>query len=293
MELPGKLRGLSTQSLQTWRWAPRRALTKAIGAASTVPIPRVLRRPVLGALARRFGCDLAEADLPLEEFANFQSFFTRALKPGARVFDDAAMVCPSDGEVTSQGPVTRGRLLQVKGIDYAVEDLVGGAEEASAFEGGEQMTIYLHPRNYHRVHSPVAGAIVHSCHLPGELFPVHSGAAGTIPGLFARNERLVTTIEGAGFSAAVVMVAALGCGNVRAAYDDQAWQRRGPFHYRPPIRVEPGSPIGTFAMGSTVVFLTSRGAPPMIALPPGTPLRLGRALTDGAQARAAAGGGHA
>jgi phosphatidylserine decarboxylase len=267
-------------------------LTRAIGAASTVPIPRVLRRPVLGALARRFGCDLSEADRPLEDFADFQSFFTRGLRAGARVFDEATVVSPSDGEVTSRGAVEQGRLLQVKGVDYRVEDLVGGAREAAAFEGGEQITIYLHPRNYHRVHAPVAGAVVSSCHLPGELFPVHEGAARSIPGLFARNERLVTTIAAAGFAAAVVMVAAMGCGHVRAAYDDAAWNRVGPHRYDPPLPVEQGAPIGTFAMGSTVVLLLGPGAPSLTEIDPGTPLRLGRALTHRTDSRAVARGAH-
>ena len=251
-----------------------------MGAAATVPIPRSLRRPVLGALARRFGCDLSESDRPIEDFVDFQAFFMRALRRGARAIDEAPLVSPADGEVTSQGPVARGRLVQAKGIDYSVEGLLGDESEAAAFEGGEQLTIYLHPRNYHRVHSPVSGAIVGSCHMPGELFPVHAGAARAVRGLFARNERLVTTIAAPAFRAAVVMVAAMGCGHVRAAYDDGAWRRTGPHRYGAQIPVQRGAEIGSFAMGSTVVLLVTRGGPPLVPLAPGAVLRLGSALTE-------------
>ena len=249
-----------------------------MGVAATVPIPRPLRRPVLGALARRFGCDLEEAERPLQDYPHFQAFFTRGLRPGARVVDDAPVVSPADGEVTSRGSVTAGMVMQVKGIDYSVGALLGDGPEASAFEGGEQVTLYLHPRNYHRVHAPIDGAIVQSRHMPGSLYPVHAGASHCRPGLFARNERLVTLMEGKGARVAVVMVAAMGCGQVRAAYDADAWRRSGPFHYQHPIPVRRGDEIGTFAMGSTVVLLVSRGGPRMAELPAGTPVRLGAAL---------------
>jgi len=249
-----------------------------MGVASTVPIPRPLRAPVLGALARGFGCDLDEAERPLSEYPHFQAFFTRGLRPGARVLHDGPVVSPSDGEVTSRGAVSAGRLMQVKGIEYSVGELLGDGEWARAFEGGEQVTIYLHPRNYHRVHSPIDGAVAQSCHVPGSLYPVHAGASHSRPGLFASNERLVTLVEGSGFRVAVVMVAAMGCGHVRAAYDPQAWGRYGPIRYAPPIPIRRGDEIGTFAMGSTVVLLVSPDGPRLAELPPGTLLRLRAAL---------------
>jgi len=276
-----KLRGLPSASITTWRWTPRRALTRVIGIASTVPIPRPLRRPVLGAIARRFGCDLGEAERPLQDYEDFQAFFTRALRPGARGVDEAPMVSPSDGEVTAQGPVRAGRMLQVKGIDYSVGELLGDEAEAEAFEGGDQITIYLHPRNYHRVHSPVDGSIVQSRHVPGSLFPVHSGASHVVPGLFAQNERLVTAIEGSDARVAVVMVAAMGCGHVRAAYDDDAWRRIGPSRYAPPKPVRRGDEIGTFAMGSTVVMLVAPGGCRLRRYETGTLLLQGAALAEG------------
>lgn len=251
-----------------------------MGVAATVPIPRPLRRPLLGAIARRFGCDLAEAEHPLQEYRDFQAFFTRGLRPGARVVDEAPLVSPSDGEVTSQGRVQGGRLLQVKGIDYSVSDLLGDTAEAEAFEGGEQLTIYLHPRNYHRVHSPVDGSIVASRHLPGALYPVHSGASRSRPGLFARNERLVTMIQGSGARVAVVMVAAMGCGHVRAAYDREAGRCAGMRRYAPPKDIRRGEEIGTFAMGSTVVMLVGPGGTTLRRQEPGALLRLGESLTE-------------
>jgi phosphatidylserine decarboxylase len=266
----------------------RRALTRVLGVAATVPIPRALRRPVLGTLARRFGCDLGEADRALEDYPSFQAFFTRRLRDGARAIDDAPLVSPADGEVTSRGTVERGRLMQVKGIDYSVADLLGDEREASAFEGGEQVTIYLHPRNYHRVHAPVDGTVTASCHMPGTLRPVHERASRAVPELFARNERLVTTLDASGTRVAVVMVAAMGCGHVRAAYDPSAWRRTGPFRYPQPIPIRRGDEIGTFAMGSTVVLLVSTGGPHLEPLAPGATLCMGAALSRAEAALAAA-----
>jgi phosphatidylserine decarboxylase len=181
--------------------------------------------------------------------------------------------------VTSQGVVQRGRLLQVKGIDYSVGDLLGDTAEAEAFEGGEQLTIYLHPRNYHRVHSPADGSIVASRHLSGTLYPVHSGASRYLPGLFAQNERLVTMIEGSDTRVAVVMVAAMGCGHVRAAYDREVWRCAETRRYTPPKPIRRGEEIGTFAMGSTVVMLVGPGGTNLRRQEPGSLLRQGESLT--------------
>ncbi|MEK6608390.1 MAG: archaetidylserine decarboxylase [Myxococcota bacterium] len=261
------------------RFVPRRALTGLIGRAARTRVPRRLRGAVYGAFARRVGADLSEADRPLGDYATFQDFFARRLRDGIRPIATDAVVSPVDATVVSAGTVERGRLVQVKGLTYALADLLGGADEAAAYLDGRYATFYLHPRDYHRIHAPIDGRIIASRHVPGGLFPVNPEACAKVPALFATNERLVTTIEGDVGRVAVVKVAALGVGTVRAFYDDAAWEGAGTRRYDPAPSIRRGDELATFLMGSTVVLVAERrvGLRDFAA---GTPVRLGEAMGE-------------
>ena len=201
----GQIRGLLLTAL------PKLALSRTTRALARLRLPRGLRPALFGAYAKRYGADLTEMEGTPADYPSFAAFFQRQLKDGARPVDAvAALVWPADGKVVRAGPFEGGRLPQIKGVDYALADLVADAELAASLEGGSQATVYLAPGDYHRVHAPFAGTVRRTTHVPGGLFPVNAGAVRSIPGLFVRNERVVFECElEDGRPAAVVMVAAL------------------------------------------------------------------------------------
>jgi phosphatidylserine decarboxylase len=162
-----------------------------------VPIPRPLRRPILGLAARVLGMDLSEARDPVTAFGSLDELFVRRLGAGAREWPSRADVAgsPVDGVVGAHGPIEAGELVQAKGRRYTVAELLDDAAGAVRFEGGSFLTLYLAPRHYHRIHAPVGGLVAEACHIPGRLLPVNRPAVGRIDRLFPRNERLVAYIE--------------------------------------------------------------------------------------------------
>jgi phosphatidylserine decarboxylase len=272
-----------------WRATPKRALSGAIGWVATRPIPSGIRAGVLRRFAGFYGIDLTEAERALTDYARLDDFFTRRLQPTARVIDasSSAVVSPADGTVVEAGRVRQGQLLQVKGVLLDVNELVGDPEAAGRLEGGAYLTTYLSPQDYHRVHAPVAGTIMGWRHVPGVLFPVNARSVAREPGLFVRNERLVTFIDGgpAGFCA-VVMVAAVGVGNMSAAYDPDVQTHARSF-LRAAIRqkrydsgptVAKGQEIGTFHMGSTTIALFESSRVDLSALSTGDRTRMGERI---------------
>ncbi|HEX2090945.1 MAG TPA: archaetidylserine decarboxylase [Longimicrobiaceae bacterium] len=288
----------SRAMLAVLRRLPQGALSRAFGQVADLPLPRPLRRPVLGAFARGVGADLSEAELPLEEYGSLNRFFTRRLREGVRSWPDDPRVAasPVDGVTGQVGTVAGGRAIQAKGRWYSVGELLDDEGEGERFEGGAFVTLYLSPRDYHRIHAPCAGAIPRARHVPGALLPVNAPAVAHLPGLFARNERLVCYLDGAMGRVAVVAVGAYNVGRISAAFDPawnappggSAWvtNRRGAVAetrgYDPPVPVRQGDEIMTFHLGSTVVLLFEPGR---VALEPGlaagTAVRLGTVLGRG------------
>ncbi len=192
------------------RWAvlphyllPQQALTRLAGAVARwqggAATTAIIRRFIA-----RYGVDMSEAAEPdPAAYASFNAFFTRALKPGARPLaaveevGPGGLLCPVDGAVSQFGAVQGGRLVQAKGHDYTATALLGGdAGLAARFDGGHFATLYLSPRDYHRVHMPCAGRLRQMLHVPGALFSVNPSTARGVPGLFARNERVVCVFDG-------------------------------------------------------------------------------------------------
>lgn len=284
--------------LAVLRRLPQGALSRAFGRVADVPLPRPLRRAMLGAFARGVGADPSEAELPLEEYGSLNRFFTRKLRPGLRKWpgDPSVAACPVDGVTGQVGTVRGGRAIQAKGRWYSVAELLDDAAEGARYDGGAFVTLYLSPRDYHRIHAPCGGTIPMARHVPGALLPVNLPAVAHLPELFARNERLVTYIDGPLGRVAAVAVGAYNVGRISAAFDPawnappgkSAWvtNRRGveaeTRRYDPPVAVEQGDEIMTFHLGSTVVLLFEPGR---VALEPGLrsgqAMRLGEALGRG------------
>jgi phosphatidylserine decarboxylase len=236
---------------------------------------------------RRFGVDLSEAQRPDPgAYATFNDFFVRALRPGARPIegDEDTVVSPADGRIHGLGTLGPGALLQAKGMGFTTTRLLGGdPRDARPFEHGAWCTVYLSPRDYHRVHMPCSGRLRRMVHVPGRLYTVAPYATRHIPGLFARNERVVCLFDTAHGPMAVVLVGAINVAAIdtvwagpvtpapRGAIGRWDYGEAGPCLAR-------GEELGRFNMGSTVIVLLSAPVRWDPALGPGRPVRMGQAL---------------
>ncbi|MBI3395005.1 MAG: phosphatidylserine decarboxylase [Spirochaetia bacterium] len=228
---------------------------------SSVRLPRFIRVPVLLAFAKFYKIDLDEAEMKLAEYPSLNRFFTRALKAGVRVIDEGrtTIVSPVDARVSQFGPVHGGRMIQAKGIDYTVADLLENSEHVSRFDRGHYMVMYLSPQDYHRIHSPFTGEVIGYSYSPGALFAVNNIAVNGLAGLFPKNERLTTYLRTPHGLIGVVKVGATNVGKIVVTYDTvktNRWIRRADHHtYANPIPMEKGAELGRFEMGSTVILL--------------------------------------
>lgn len=276
------------------RWAPVAWYAALVGWGARRPVPRPLRRPLYSAFSRLVGADLGEADRAPVDFATFGEMFARRLRPGARPFElpAAALACPCDGRLAVAGPIADGTLVQAKGIDYRVADLLCDEALAARFTGGWFTTIYLSPANYHRVHAPLDGELVGYDYVPGELWPVSQRFVDGVDGLLARNERAVIHLDTAVGRVAVVMVSAVGVGNIWLEHlgtDSRGWRAGGELRRISPSprpRVRRGDELGAFLLGSTVVLLLEPGAVTPAPPAPGSPVRCGQPLGDTGGGRA-------
>jgi phosphatidylserine decarboxylase len=280
---------LSSRAARTaWRIVPKRALSGSIGWAASIGIPSRLRGVVLARFARSYGIDTSEAELALGEYAHVDDFFTRRLRSGSRPIDPMAdtVVSPADGTVIDCGFATDGQLIQAKGVLFDLDELLANDEAARRLSGGPYLITYLSPRDYHRVHAPVSGAVIGWHHIPGTLFPVGAKSVARQPGLFISNERLVTLIDGPIGLCAVVMVAAVGVGNITAAYDSaiathqKTFLRAGVRHmrYDVPRAVLKGDEIGTFHLGSTTIVIFEPGHVSLRSFAAGNGTRMGESI---------------
>ena len=263
---------------------PQHALTKFAGRAAASRRPW-LRDRLISRFARTYGIDMSEAERPLGSYDSFNDFFTRSLKPGARPLADASehVLSPADGAISQLGRIEQGRIFQAKGHAYTARELLGDdAEEAARFEHGDFATIYLSPRDYHRVHMPVAGKLVGTTYVPGDLFSVNTQTAGGVANLFARNERLVCLFDTDLGRVASVMVGAMIVAGI-----ETVWGGRVEGHGRKLVRsvegegtnYEAGEEMGRFLLGSTVVLLFEEGRVAFAdELSAGSPVRMGQVL---------------
>lgn len=267
------------------RAVSRPVLSRPMARLADAHLPGPILRALIRAWIRAYGVDMSEAGAPIEAYPTFNAFFTRRLKPGARPVDqDATTVAsPTDSLVYSMGPVPEtGLLEQIKGRTYALDALLGSAEDAIRFAGGVHATLYLSPSMYHRVHSPVDGLIRSWRYLPGRLYPVNSLAVRHVEELFAVNERVVVRIDTERFGAvAVVFVGATNVGRISLAFDGLVTNAGRPgLHVAPPepIPIHRGDELGAFNLGSTVVLLVADPTLHPVDVEPGKLVRMGQAL---------------
>jgi len=254
-----------------------------VGKAARARLPVPLRGPAYRAFARAVGADLAEAELDLRAYTSLGDFFCRRLRSGARTVDPdpAAIVCPCDGVLAARGTSDDGTLIQAKGRDYQLDELLVDRDLAAQLEGGAYATIYLSPRDYHRVHCPVDGVIVRYDYVPGALWPVNPRVAARRDRLLSRNERVVITVDAGPLGlVAIVMVGAAGVGNIALTHAPESvtWRAAGE-HRRidvdqPILR---GEELGAFRLGSTVVMCFAPGAVQLVG-DEGQALRFGERL---------------
>ncbi|QRO02268.1 phosphatidylserine decarboxylase [Archangium violaceum] len=243
---------------------PKSALSTAVGMATRLPVPAPLHRAAIKTFAKAYNVDVAEAEHALEHYPTFAQFFTRGLKAGSRPVDPGAkvVVSPVDGAVSQVGYAEHGRVMQAKGIHYTVGELLGDEKAAEPFHGGAWTTIYLSPRDYHRIHSPLGGKITGYAYIPGEFWPVNPASVKNKQALFCVNERLVTYLDTVAGKCAVVKVGATCVSRIKAAYDEILTHdgKPGKVHrYDTAIPVEKGGELGRFEMGSTVILVFEPG----------------------------------
>jgi phosphatidylserine decarboxylase len=252
----------SYAAAQILRVLPRARITRAVGRLCDAELHPALANAVVGLYVRAYKVDLEEAVRPNGSYPSFDAFFTRALREGARhVATDAEVVSPADGRLVAAGRVDSNARILVKGQGYRVEDLVGDPDGARRYEGGQFAVVYLSPRDYHRVHAPVAGAVSVVRSMPGDYFPVNSIGERHVPQLFARNRRVAIGIDTASLGrVTVVMVAAMVVGRITVNAVPGRDVPLGLHVLEPPVRVDRGDEIGVFRLGSTAVVLAERGA---------------------------------
>jgi phosphatidylserine decarboxylase len=266
---------------------PKQALTAYAGWRASRQWGARTTKLIQGFVAK-YGVDMSEAANPdVASYASFNEFFTRALKDGARPLAQADLICPVDGAISQFGAIERDQIFQAKGHHYSTTALVGGdAALAAQFENGHFATLYLSPKDYHRIHMPCDGRLLRMIHVPGDLFSVNPTTARGVPGLFARNERVVCVFESAHGPFVLTLVGATIVGSMATVwhgivnpsrssvlrewrYDDQG------------IVLKQGDEMGRFLLGSTVVMLFPRG--PLQFNPAWAParvIRLGEAMAN-------------
>ena len=264
---------------------PKKALTSFAGLVAGSALGGVTTG-IIRRFIRRYDVNMAEAANPdPASYATFNEFFTRALKDGARPLADATWVCPVDGAISQFGPIERDQIFQAKGHRYSTTALVGGdATLAAQFENGHFATLYLSPRDYHRIHMPCRGTLTRMIYVPGDLFSVNPTTARGVPGLFARNERVVCVFDTVHGPLVLVLVGATIVGSMATVWHGVVNPPRRPkvseWHYAGQgITLEKGAEMGRFLLGSTVVMLWPQAAigfSPEWA--PARPIRLGEKM---------------
>ena len=264
---------------------PKQAITALAGKLASARAGN-LTTWVIRWFVKRYQVNMAEAANPdITSYATFNDFFTRPLRDGARPLAQADLICPVDGAISQFGAIRKDQIFQAKGHSYSTTALVGGdAALAAEFEDGHFATLYLSPKDYHRIHMPCAGVLRRMIYVPGDLFSVNPTTARGVPGLFARNERLVCVFDSAQGPFVQVLVGATIVGSMATVWHGQInpprpgklWER---LYADRAVPLAQGAEMGRFLLGSTVVLLFPRG--PLAFSPQWTPagaIRMGEKM---------------
>ena len=248
---------------------PHHLLSRGVGILAQ---NHLLRKLFIRTFIKRYKVDLSQAKIQdVEKFENFNAFFTRELQADARPLPTAqgAIACPADGAVSQLGDIADGNLLQAKGKHYSCQSLLAGdAQMAALFQSGKFATIYLSPRDYHRVHMPMAGILKKTIYVPGKLFSVNQTTAESVPNLFARNERLVCLFTTAVGPMAVILVGAMIVAGIDTVWAGEVCPMAGKRDIQitdysnqiPAVQLPLGGELGRFRLGSTAIVLFQHGA---------------------------------
>jgi phosphatidylserine decarboxylase len=244
---------------------PQHGLSRLVGWLARSRTPWI-KNTFIGWFAKRYQVDMSLAqEEDLKAYACFNDFFTRALKPGVRPVDlhPQTIVCPADGAISQLGKIVDGRIFQAKGQSYTAQELLGGdAALAEEFAEGNFATVYLSPRDYHRVHMPYGGKLRQMVAIPGDLFSVNTATANQVPRLFSRNERLVAIFDTDIGPMAVVLVGAMIVAGIETLWAGEVAPVRGTiettdYPQNPPVLAK-GDEMGRFKLGSTAIVLFAR-----------------------------------
>ena len=272
-------------SIQQQYLLPKKLLTLFAGKVAGLH-GGALTHALIRKFVAHYGVNMSEAADPrIESYASFNDFFTRPLREGVRPLSDAALVCPVDAAISQFGPIEHDQIFQAKGHSYSTTTLLAGDEAlARRFDHGHFATLYLAPKDYHRIHMPCEGRLVRMVYVPGDLFSVNPVTARHVPSLFARNERVVCIFETAFGPFVNVLVGATIVGSVATVWHGvvnpprtrgvRSWDYQGQ-----DIVFRKGQEMGRFLLGSTVVMLFPKSVVTFAAdWAPTRPVRLGEAM---------------
>ena len=266
---------------------PHHLLSRIVGYVAQCKNP-FIKKLFIHWFAKHYQVNMDEAEQPgLDTFTDFNAFFTRALKPEARPVDSASnrVISPADGVVSQIGRISSGNIIQAKNMHYSVLSLLGGfTDDANAFVDGEFVTIYLAPKDYHRLHMPMSGKLTKMIYIPGRLFSVNPVTAESVPNLFARNERVVALLETANGPLALVLVGAMIVASIETIWHGivapsrhssiKVWD-----YSDKTILLEKGAEMGRFRLGSTIIGLFPQSSVAWeSSITPDSPVKMGAAI---------------
>jgi phosphatidylserine decarboxylase len=268
------------------RFLPRKRMSRALGSLAVLDSPQPLIRRAIERFCAFYRVNTEEFETPPSGFSSFNAFFTRQLKPGARPISEEAnaIVSPADGTVQASGYLAPGSRLIIKGTPYTLESLLDDEKQAVRFESGAFVVIYLSPRDYHRVHAPVAGTVESLRYIGGTLFPVNEIGTRYVSDLFARNERVAIYQRDPHWGdVATVMVGALGVGSISVSFDASVVTngKCSPgvrFYDQDSVQLTRGAELGTFHIGSTVILLINGKLPIKLPKRVGDTVRVGEPI---------------
>lgn len=236
---------------------PQHQLSRLVGKVAESEQP-LLKTLVIYTFKQKYGIDLSVAEAEeISKYPSFNAFFTRALKEGQRPIDENAahIVSPADGAISQLGKIRQGEIFQAKGQSFSTEQLIGDPQLAQPFGNGEFMTVYLSPKDYHRVHMPFAGRLTETLYVPGELYSVNQVTAENIPALFARNERMVCLFDTELGRMAVVLVGAMIVAGIETVATGKVKPTGRIELQQYDMQLEKGAELGRFYLGSTAIVL--------------------------------------
>ncbi len=243
------------------KFLPRKLISRVAGVLASIEYPSFIFQAFLKNFVQSNKIDASEFELPLSEFKSFNQFFVRDLKASARPIEDG-IVSPVDGAIQSVQVAENGVCLQVKGINYTVDELIGEEVSQSDFVPGEVYTLYLAPRDYHHIHVPVDSVVKERIHVPGTLWPVNDWSINNIPKVFCVNERIVLRMDSEVGEYFLVMVGATNVGSIGLTFEDLRTNKPGLSYSKKKlddVKLAKGERAGTFYLGSTVVLVFGAG----------------------------------